>query len=138
MPTHHVDEAFDISFLDSFLIIRRTQLITQFGRVQMIERRYTGIGVVVAASPNDLQRVPEMQYHNKSITIYTQWRLQGPAPNMQPDEIIWHGSQYLVRTLDDYSGYGRGFITVTCLSIDAVDPAPYLPDPIPTPIGNAD
>ena len=128
MPTHSVNEAFDPSFLDTFTIIRRVQIITQFGRVQTVEKRFTGIGVVVATSPNDLQRVPEMQYMNKSITIYTEWKLQGPAPGMQPDEIIWHGSQYLVRSLDDYSGYGRGFITVICLSIDSVDPAPYMPD----------
>jgi hypothetical protein len=128
MPTHDVSEAFDPSFLDTFTIIRRVQIISQFGRVRLVEKRFTGIGVVVASSPNDLQRVPEMQYMNKSITIYTQWKLQGPAPGMQPDEIIWHGSQFLVRSLDDYSGYGRGFITVICLSIDSVDPAPYLPD----------
>ena len=138
MPTHHVDEAFDPSFIDSFTVICRAQRVSQFGRVQMVEQRFTGYGVVVASSPNDLQRVPEMQYANKSISIYTQWKLQGPAPNMQPDEVVWHGSQFLVRALDDYSGYGRGWIMVICLSIDAVDPAPYLPDPVGAPIGSAD
>ena len=138
MPTHHVDEAFDPSFLDNFIIIRRRQRISEFGRVQLLEKRWTGIGVVVASSPNDLLRVPEMQYMNKAVTVYTQWRLQGPAPNIQPDEIIWHGSQYLVRSVDDYSGYGRGFLTCVCISIDAVDPAPYMPDNIGTPWGSAD
>jgi hypothetical protein len=138
MPTHDVSEAFDPSFLDNFTIIRRVQHVNQYGRVEIVEGRWTGVGVVVASSPNDLQRLPEMQYFNKAVTIYTQWKLQGPAPNMQPDEIIWHGSQYLVRSLEDYSGYGRGFISCVCLSIDSVDPAPYLPDNIGVPMGSAD
>ena len=142
MPTHDVSEAFDPSFIDSYTIIRRAQRISQFGRVQMVERRWTGYGVVTAASPNDLLRVPEMQYMNKAILITTQWKLQGPSPGMQPDEIIWPptlaGSQYLVRSVDDYSRYGRGFVKCVCISIDAVDPAVVLPDSIGVPWGSAD
>ena len=141
MPTHDVSEAFDPSFLDNFTIIRRVQRVNQYGRVEIIERRWTGVGVVVASSPNDLQRLPEMQYFNKAVTVYTQWKLQGPSAGMQPDEIIWPptpaGSQYIVRSLEDYSRYGRGFISCVCLSIDAVDPPVELPD-ISAPWGNAD
>lgn len=133
MPTLDVSEAFDQSFMDSFTVVRRVETINQYGRVNWTPTQFTATGVVVATSPNDLQRLPEMQYMNKSISIYTQWQLQGPSPGHQPDEIIWHGSQYLVRALDDYSGYGRGFIMVICVSIDAVDPAPAMP----TPIGSA-
>jgi hypothetical protein len=50
--------------------------------------------------------------------------LQGPSDTTLPDEIIWHGSRFIVRTVDDYSGYGRGFINVTAVSIEAVDPPP--------------
>jgi hypothetical protein len=86
-----------------------------------------------SSSPNDLQRVPDYQYMNKAITIYTQCALQGPAPGYQPDEILWHGSQFIVRALDDYSGYGNGWLMVIALSIDHVDPAP----PMPAPLGSA-
>jgi hypothetical protein len=133
MPTLDVSEAFDPSFMDDFTVVRRIQTINQNGRVVITPTESAVTGVVVAASPNDLQRLPELQYMNKTITIYTQYKLQGPAPGFQPDEILWHGSQYLVRAIDDYSGYGRGFIMAVCTSIDAVDPAPYMPEPI----GNA-
>jgi hypothetical protein len=134
VPTLDVSEAFDPSFMDDFIIVRRVQGISQYGRPVLAEKQFAATGVVVPTSPTDLQRLPEMQYMNKSITIYTQWKLQGPAPGYQPDEVLWHGSQFLVRSLDDYSGYGRGFLQVICISIDAVDPAPAMPDPI----GSAD
>jgi hypothetical protein len=124
MPTLDVSEAFDPSFMDCFTVVRRTEIIGQYGRPTTSEKRFEAIGVVVPSSPNDLERLPEIQYMNKAITIYTQCRLQGPSAGYQPDEVVWHGSQFMVRALDDYSGYGRGFIMVVCISIDAVDPAP--------------
>ncbi len=132
MPTHDVNDAFDPSFIDTFTVLRRAQTVNQVGRVQITEQQIAGQGVVVASSPNDLLRVPEMQYQNKSISIYTTMRLQGPSAGMQPDEILWHGSQYVVRALDDYSGYGRGWIMVICTSIDAVDPPPTFPNTLGT------
>ena len=128
MPTHDVNDAFDPSFIDTFTVLRRVQGISQFGRAVILEQTLAGFGVVVASSPNDLQRLPEMQYQNKSISIYTQMRLQGPWTGMQPDEILWHGSRYIVRALDDYSGYGRGWIMVICTSVDAMDPPPPFPN----------
>ena len=133
MPTLDVSEAFDPSFMDEFVVLRRVQGVSAYGRTTVSTKQFTVIGVVVPSSPNDLQRLPEAQYMNKAITIYTQWKLQGPSPGYQPDQVMWHGSSFLVRALDDYSGWGRGFLQAICLSIDAIDPAPYMPDPI----GNA-
>lgn len=87
--------------------------------------------VVLATSPNDLQRLPEEEYQLKSISMYSPFRFQGPAEDpasgarQQPDEVIWHGSTYVVRLLDDYTPYGRGFVHVIAVSVEAVDPSPY-------------
>jgi hypothetical protein len=130
MPTLDVSEAFDISFMDDFTVLRRVETINQRGRLVYGEQRFGATGVVVPTSPNDLQRLPDYQYMNKAISIYTQCQLQGPSPGYQPDEILWHGSQYIVRAVDDYAGYGRGFLMCICLSIDHVDPAPPMPEPL--------
>lgn len=134
MPTLDVNDAFDPSFIDTFVVTRRTEIVNQFGRATFTAQVFEATGVVVPTSPNDLQRLPEMQFMNKSISIYTQENLQGPSPGMMPDEILWHGSQFVVHALDDYSGYGRGFLMAICLSIEAIDPAPPQ---IPNTIGTA-
>jgi hypothetical protein len=128
MPLHDVSDAFDPTFFDDYTVRRRTETINSLGRVVMAVQSYNTIGVVTPSSPNDLNRLPEQQYMNKAITIYTQFKIQGPAPGFQPDEIVWHGSRYIVTAVDDYAGYGRGFIMVICVSMDAVDPAPPLPE----------
>jgi hypothetical protein len=132
MPTLDVNDAFDPSFIDTFTVLRRVQVLNQYGRIDIQIQQFEADGVVVPTSPNDLQRLPDLQYMNKSISIYTQCLLQGPTPGHQPDEILWHGSQFIVRSLDDYSGYGRGFLMVICVSVDVVDPAPPMLYPMGT------
>jgi hypothetical protein len=135
MPTLDVNDAFDPSFLDIILVDRITQVIDQYGRVHRTKRRYQVNAVVTATGPDDLQRIPEYEMMNKSISVYCpDFRLQGPVrPNAgtvaqlnqtQPDEIIWHDSTFVVHSAQDYSGYGRGFTSAIAISIDSVDAPP--------------
>src|SRR5215467_10604432 len=129
MPTLDVNDAFDPSFWDNMTVIRRVQVVDQKGRAQVTETAITARGVVVATSPDDLMRVPEHEMFNKSISITTPFRLQGTSIDefgnvTHPDHIIWpvgsRSSLYVVRALDDYSGYGRGFVHAICTSIPNV------------------
>jgi galactose-6-phosphate isomerase len=139
MPTLDVSDAFDGSFLDDITVVRQTQIVDQYGWVTVTPRVFSIKAVVVAASPNDLARLPEEEYMNKAISVAAiadqnsdgSAVLQGPSDLTLPDEIIWHGSRFIVRTVDDYSGYGRGFVNVTAVSIDAVDPPPAKGAPTP-------
>jgi hypothetical protein len=143
MPTLDVSDAFDPSFWDDIVVVRRYTYMDEKGRVQVSERPISTRGVVVASSPNDLMRVPESEMMNKSISITSPFRFQGPATDevgtvTHPDHVLWNNSMYVVRALDDYSGYGRGFVHVVCTSIQNADYPPKPgPDLIPTPIGNA-
>jgi hypothetical protein len=140
MPTLDLSDAFDESFLDDITVVRQDYFVDQYGRVQVVPRTFSIRAVVTAASPNDLSRVPEEEYMNKSIQVAAindqnadgSAVLQGPSEFNLPDEIIWHGSKFIVRTLDDYSGYGRGFIQVVAVSIQPTDPppAPAAPRPV--------
>lgn len=128
MPTLDVSEAFDPSFWDQITVLRRVQGLSQTGRVQITTTTFTMQAVVVAASPNDLQRVPDYQHMGKAISVYSITpRLQGPAIDTagvqtQPDHIVWHGSTFVVKLLEDYSGYGRGFTHVVAESVHTPDP----------------
>lgn len=138
MPTLDVNDAFDPSFMDSITVVRRIQQISNKGRVMLSETARTVAAVVIAASPNDLQRLPDYEMMNKAIRITSpQFRLQGPVVDelgnqTLPDQVLWHGSMYVVTSLDDYSNYGRGFTSVIAISMTQPD-APVMGPPV----GNA-
>lgn len=140
MPTHDVSDAFDPSFFDQISVTRLTETIDQHGRVIRTPQQLTALAVVVPTSPSDLARLPDEEYMNKAITIYSQFRLQGPVKvagtRTHPDQVLWHGSTFVVRLLDDYSGYGRGFLMAIATSIEAID-GPPLPDPMSYTAGSA-
>lgn len=141
MPMHCVNEAFDISFWDQIVVIRRVASIDSRGRVSTVDKPMSALAVVTAASPVDLQRVPEWSMMNKTISIYTPFRIQGPAIDeagnvTHPDEILWRNSLFIVNFLEDYSGYGRGFVHAVAISKQNVDYPPIpLPTPMPEPVG---
>ncbi len=137
MPTLDVSEAFDPSFYDTFIVIRKSQGVSIKGRAEHTEKHLNAQGVVMAASPNDMLRVPESAYMNKGISIVTQTKLQGPSPGYAADELIWGGERFVVHIVNDYSHYGRGFIEVIATAIEPVGPPPQLPDPVGHPVGRA-
>ena len=141
MPLLDVNDAFDVLFMDSITVWRIVETIAQTGRV--IRKRtpyYNVAAVVVPSSPADLERLPDYQLMSKSITIYSpSFRLQGPIidkvsgnQTTHPDEIDWHGSTFVIRHEEDYSGYGRGFTMAIAESIVALDGPP-----MPPPMGSA-
>src|SRR5262245_50594041 len=123
MATHDVREAFDSSFYDSITIILREVSVHSNARVQVTRTVPLSIlAVVTAASPDDLARLPEGEHMNKAISVYSMSRIQGPSRDevgiyYHPDQILWHGSLYVVNVLEDYSGYGRGFVHAVATSV---------------------
>jgi len=143
MPLLDVNDAFDPSMIDCIDVYRITQTLDRHGRVVRFKKKYPGVvAVVTATGPDDLQRLPDYQMMQKSISVYCpQFRLQGPVrknlpttgllDQTQPDELVWHGSTYVVHSMQDYSGYGRGFTSCIAVSIDSVDAPPLgggMPD----------
>jgi hypothetical protein len=128
MPSLDVDDAFDPSMLDNITVVRRAIVVDQYGRGQITDTPHAALAVIGAASPDDLRRLPEAEMQEKTIGVWTPFRLQGAAMDamgnqMHPDQIQWHGDTYIVRVLDDWSGYGRGFVYAVATVITAL-PAP--------------
>jgi hypothetical protein len=139
MPLHDVNDALDDSFLDQVTVIRRMVVVNDRGRRVDSETAFSIMAVVTASTPNDLQSLPEYNYMGKAITVCASSEqysdravLQGPSDHHSADQLLWHGSVFLVMSIDDYSGYGRGFIQATAVSMTQPDPSP-----IHQPVGSA-
>lgn len=140
MPTLDVNDAFDPSFLDDVTVIRHFPTLTNQGRRVDNQMAFSIRAVVTASSPDDLQYSPEVEFMSKAITVCAQADqytdravLQGPGPGTAADELLWHGSSFRVSSIQDYAGYGRGFIQAVAISTTQPDP----PSPIHNTIGTA-
>jgi len=115
---------------DRFVVQRRLETVGVNGRSSVTPATYVGVlGVVTAASANDLERLPEEDRMGRNLSIVTRFRLQGPTVGFKPDVVIWRGDSYLVKSLDPYPQFGSGFYQAIVGSLDAVDQAFVPPAP---------
>jgi galactose-6-phosphate isomerase len=113
--------------LSSFAVQRREQNDNNYGRAQNTSLwTIPGRGVITATSPDQLVRLPEEQHMSKTIEIVTTFGLQGPSNGLCPDLVFWHGNEYVVQIIDDWSNYGPGFVHAVCTSMDSMDNQPEV------------
>jgi galactose-6-phosphate isomerase len=114
------------SFQDSFAVTRRQQSVNTYGEASAVSTSMgTQSGVVWPSQPNERKIVPDLTVTDKTITIITAFALRSEAEvsgtEYLPDIVTWHGDSFLVRNVEDWSGYGAGFVQAICSSIDVVD-----------------
>jgi hypothetical protein len=112
-----------------FQIIRRQETVDNYGRSQITKTYHWATGSVTPGGDNTLAREEAFQTQSNTISVTTAFRLRGPskdlaARNHQPDVVVWNGSQYVVRTLNDFTGFGAGVVTAECVSMTIVDLPP--------------
>jgi hypothetical protein len=129
MPDLDVSDAYiDPSTADRFTVIRRAETINGNGRSELITSTIPNlIGAVYPTGDNSLVRTEDYQISRKTLTVVTSFRLQLSAPGYQPDIVVWNGDNFIVRALQDYSGFGSGMIVAECTSIDSQDNPPGTP-----------
>lgn len=116
------DLLLDPELADTFNVVRRAETVDNFGEASVTETPYSNvIGVLRPTRPDDLQILPEGQRMGRHVTIVTNFRLQGPAPGYQPDEVQWGGDTFLVKEVLPYTRFGRGFIKAIAGSVDVID-----------------
>lgn len=125
MPQLDVSDAILCAeFIDSFQVIRRQQLVSSSGLLTTMPTTLSAQGVVCIASPDDMERFPEITFQHRCISVVTLFRLMSAQTNLgvtyQPDLIVWQGNQFIVRAIEPYNRYGRGFIEAIAESIDYV------------------
>jgi hypothetical protein len=109
-------------FRDTVTVIRRSQGVNEYGEVTPEEVTYPGIpAVLVSCPPNELERHESMEFEPRSFTIFCKFRLQAPTGCNLPDLVFYLGDRYVVRRLEPYSRYGRGYVEAVITSQDFVD-----------------
>jgi len=124
MPTLDVSEVLDDPDLsDTFNVIRRADTVGSDGRSVTTPTVYNNVvGVVCMASPNDLDRQDVGEITGAMISVVTSFRLRGSGEGFQPDQIVWDGGTYTVKTIDKYHRYGAGFTSALAMSMNASTP----------------
>lgn len=120
------DVLLDPAIADVFDVTRRVQALTAKGRTTTSPSVFKNVrGVVTAAHGNDLERLDDSQRMGRNMSVVTKFALRGPAQvtgtKFQPDLVIWAGDTYVVKAVDPYERYGRGFVQAIIGSIDIID-----------------
>lgn len=119
----------DPDLIDSFNVRRRAETVDIHGRSTVSETLFPGVqGVVTAISPSDLDRRDDYEAMSRSISVVCRFRLHSETTGNQPDIVVWRGSNYLVKHVDPYPQFGRGFIQAECSSMDKTDPPLEAPN----------
>lgn len=119
----------DPDLVSAFTVLRRNQVLNEFGEGSYPEAPIPGVlGVVTANSPNAMDRRENYTMFSRSITVVTKFPLRGVTAALnsgelfQPDLIQWKGGRYIVSHVDLYDHFGPGFFQAECTAMDTVDP----------------
>jgi hypothetical protein len=114
---------------DQFSVIRRTQTVGNNGRASFTSATpQNACGTVYPSNKNDLERFPNLQVMGKALSVVTRFALRGESEvagtDYAPDIVQWHGDNFVVVDLQDFSSWGNGFILAICQSMDLKDVPP--------------
>jgi galactose-6-phosphate isomerase len=119
MPELDFTEALtEPSFQDLFTVLRRQEVDGENGVASVVTTSFDTNGIVVPAGSDEVVRLPDDETANKSINIVTQFPLRQAVEGYLPDLVFWHGNHFIVMRLDDYTGFGSGWVSAMCLLYD--------------------
>ena len=113
-PTLDVNRVLlDAHFRTTVTLCRRSVTIDEHGRTAVTETT-TPIGAVVRpATEKDLERLPEGDRDRGHIKVLSESEMTAGTAGAQPDEIVWAGARWVVKTCDSWQ-YGRAFWSALC------------------------
>ena len=114
----------DPSLADTFQVWRRKETVSGYGRSSTSVLVLDAVGVITAATEDDLDRADDRQTMQRSIIVVSKFPLRGPAPGYQPDLILWNGDYYVVEKIDPYVRFGPGFVQAQAQEFDYVGEPP--------------
>ena len=118
MPLLSVWEALDPLSLDSFVVTRTSMVVGSNGQAVLTPQTYSAYGVVTPAG-SDLKRSADGSRLTGAIEVITRFQLTGgyksdDVTSVPADVILWHGRNWTVAMVSDYSGFGRGYLRAQC------------------------
>jgi len=120
---------------ESFIVIRRQEIVGDNG-VSVLTATSLPlpgdapiVGSITPTGDNSLVRQEAYQTQANTILVITPFRLRGPSKDsggasFQPDVVVWNGNHFVVKTLNEWTSFGAGFVEAECSSIDLIELAP--------------
>jgi hypothetical protein len=112
----------DPQFTATIQVTQRVQQTNDFGEMTFLPTVTPSVlAVVTPTTPADLLRLPESQRGDRHFTVFSQFRLNGPAVGRQPDLVQYLGDSFVVKMLLPWTAYGPGWTKAIIGSIDSVE-----------------
>lgn len=110
-----------------FEVVRRFETVNQYGESILREERIPQLlGSVQPTGDNSLTREEGYSAQANTIRVITTYRLNGlvklGVETIQPDLVFWKGGYYLVKSTNDYTQFGAGFVEADCIAFAYVPP----------------
>lgn len=113
----------------TFDVIRRQETVGANGVASVAPTTFEDVvGSITPTGDNSLVREEGYSTQSNTIKVITTFRLRGPSKdaghNFQPDIVVWNGTNYEVKSLNEFTPFGAGFVEADCISIDFTAQAP--------------
>ncbi len=119
MPSIDVsDVLLDPDFTDTITVTTTTRVVGTNGRAtDTVASPFSFVAVVIPTSQRLILQ-SDGALRDGAIEIYTTYALSGGVKtsdtvSRQPDVVTWHGREYVVASVEDFSAFGAGFIHAT-------------------------
>lgn len=114
---------------DTFDVIRRKQVVDAHGTTTVVPTLFQNVtGSVTPTGDQSLVRAEAYETQANTIKVITTFRLRGVSKeggdSYLPDVVVWAGSNFEVKSLNDWNRFGAGMMEADCASIDFADQAP--------------
>ena len=98
---------------EDFQVLRTTRTLIN-GRTVDTPSQLSAYGSIAPASGSQLLIIPEAERVGSFISVVTPFILQPLTNTTAPDQVIWNGGTYRVRTVKNWENFGQGFCEATC------------------------
>lgn len=111
-------------------VIRRREIVNNKGRSELTTETIIGRGAIQPLGDNSLLRDECFTMQKSGITVWSTVRIRGASKDpssgaiYQPDLILFNGNYYEVRSPDDWTPFGAGYVKADCIEIDYQDNSP--------------
>jgi hypothetical protein len=109
----------DPDFSDPVILIRRSQVINNFGEMVLTETstQITAVVQSTTAAKDSLERFKEAAHLTDGIQVFYKGVLYTQSgPTGYCDIIFWRGYRFQVKSLDEnFLNYGAGFTKAICI-----------------------
>ncbi len=109
----------DADLIDTITVKPTVRLVADNGRAADLDMAAVpGVVAIVVPAAQKLILQSDGALRDGAIEIFTAYAISGgsstdDSATRQPDVVTWHGRDYLVQAVEDYSAFGPGWVHAT-------------------------